>query len=359
MTAELTLIRKLVLPYDSMRTMYEGGCEVRLYRNTITDTLQVGKRVDTLGLEEAVAVREAQLLRSIRHDNIVPVFDVAAVEGYDAAMRVIELVMPFYERGSVFDAFERGERFSVLEAVLHVQAGLRGLGELHERHKVLHRDVKSPNVFLDDESLLRVGDLGVAVPMEGDGSAEAYASVQLYTPPETFVSERHDRRSDIYAMGLLLFEMVNGPLPYDQYGALQLEPRLRAGKRGPLDKHLRIKPHVAPRVRTVIRKALAADPRRRYPSARAMSDAIAAARLIDWRQTVQSDDLAEWEGRVAGSTRQFRVSAASVRSGGWRLSGFQHKNAWRRIVADSHVPDLASAAAVKFFDQMLNAALIR
>ena len=65
-----TLLKTLTLPYENLRTVYEGCCEVRLYRNEITGVLQVGKRYDTAGLEHSVAVREATLLQQIRHEAI-------------------------------------------------------------------------------------------------------------------------------------------------------------------------------------------------------------------------------------------------------------------------------------------------
>jgi serine/threonine protein kinase len=258
-----TLLRTLTLPYESLRTIYEGGCEVRLYRNEITGALQIGKRIDTLGLEEAVATREGKLLTTIRHPNLVPVLDVVEVSGYPTPMRTIELIMPYYERGSVFDAFERGERFRVGEARHLVADALLGLAELHDGHGILHRDLKSPNVFLDDEGALRVGDLGVAVPIEQDGAAEAYPEAQLYSPPETFTRGRVGVEADLYQMGLVLFETVNGPLPYGEYPRVEVAARLQKGRRGPRPRDLRLRPHVPKRMRTVLNKALAVKPENR------------------------------------------------------------------------------------------------
>jgi hypothetical protein len=76
MGAERSLIRTLTLPYESVKTLYEGDSEVRLYRNELIGELQVGKRYDTLGLESTVLVNEGQLLKRINHLQVVPVRDV-------------------------------------------------------------------------------------------------------------------------------------------------------------------------------------------------------------------------------------------------------------------------------------------
>lgn len=362
MSAERALVKQLVLPYESMQTLYIGASEVRLYKNKLSGAYQVGKLIDVLGLEESVAVQEAQFVRDIRHDNVVPVYDVAVVNdpNFPPPMRPIEMIMPYYPRGSVCDALTAGDRFSVGEACAHAQAALRGLGELHENLHILHRDFKSSNVFLtEDDHLLCVGDLGIAVRMEPDGSAEAYAHTQLYTPPEVHRSRRVDRRSDIYGMGLLLFEMVNGPFPYDAYKVADIEKRLHQGRPAPRPADLTYGPHVPPRLRRVINRATARNPLQRFATAHGMSAAISNVELIDWRETHRDDTAVVWEGSRAGSHRIWRVEAIRLKRGGWRLKGAAYKNSWRRASSDADVDQLVGAAASAFFDHLLDISAAR
>ena len=310
MSTVRTMIRPLTLPYESLRTLYEGSCEVHLYKNEITGQLQVGKRIDILGLEEAVAVREAKLLTTITHPNVVPVTEVAEFAGYDSALKVIELIMPFYPRGSVFDALARGERFSVAQARRHGIEALLGLAEIHDSYGILHRDGKSPNVLIDENGAARVGDLGVAVPMEQDGTAEAYPSAQLFSSPETFVTGRVSRASDLYQMGLVVFELVNGPLPYDENPIGEVVARLEKGRRGPRPRDLRLSPHVPRRMRTVISKALSINPAERYATAGQMVDALRAVPLVDWRLLVDEPDH-KWPPFTARRTSSSRASDGS------------------------------------------------
>src|SRR6266508_2931105 len=77
-----------------------------------------------------------------------------------------------------------------------------------------HRDVKTPNLLLtDDTTRVKLGDLGVAVPMDEDGTADVLAySPQLWTAPETYTVGRIDRRADLYSMGIVLHDVLSGPL---------------------------------------------------------------------------------------------------------------------------------------------------
>jgi eukaryotic-like serine/threonine-protein kinase len=346
--------RRLVLPYESVRTLYEGTSEVHLCRNEITGAHQVVKAIDTLGLDESVAVREATLLTRIEHPNILKVLDVAEDPTAPAPMHVIEMIMPFLRRGSVFDAFERGEHFSLGDAVWNTAAALRGLGELHERHRVLHRDTKSPNVFLaDDGTRAKIGDLSIAASMESDGTAEAHPTAHMYTPPETYVAKRVGRSGDLYGLGLVLLEMANDrPFRYQQYTRVAIFDRLKRGRPGVDSSDLTFEPHVARRLRTVITRATHRNPQRRYQTALEMANALAALSFIDWRKRLEGDDIV-WEGtHVHAPGRRFRVNASRKRDGAWRLTGQQLVTAWRRVQQDQIVPSLYSAEASAFFDRM-------
>lgn len=354
-----TEIRKLTLPFESVRTIYEGGSEVRLYRNEITGQLQVGKRIDLLGADKSVAALEATLLTKIRHDNIAPVTEVATVDGYTAPLKVIEMVMPYYDRGSIFDAMLRGERFSLAEGRQLAIEALRGASEINECHNILHRDHKTPNVFIDDKGHARIGDLGVAVEMEDDGTAEAYPNVQLYSPPETFVTQRASRRSEIYQLGLVAFELMNGPLPYEENSRDEVMKRLEKGRRGPRRQDLDFKPWMPKRMRSVVARAIKQNPYERFGNAMQMIDALRAVKMIDWLQTLDEPDHLIWEGAsVQRPDRGYRVEATQRRRGsGWKLSGSQRVTRWQRLRDDQILADPLGRDAADFFESILEASL--
>lgn len=355
--AARTELRTLTLPFESVKTINVES-EVRLYRNEITGQLQVGKRVDLLGAEGAVAAMEATLLTEIRHANIAPIWEVALVDGYPAPMKVIEMVMPYYERGSIFDAMLRGERFSLAEGRRLAIEALRGASEINECHKILHRDHKTPNVFIDDKGHALIGDLGVAIEMEDDGAVEAYPNVQLYSPPETFITQRASRRSEIYQLGLVAFELMNGPLPYDENPRDEVMKRLEKGWRGPRRQDLDFKPWVPKRMRSVIAKAIKQNPDERYTNAMQMIDALRAGKMIDWSQTLDEADHLVWEGAsVQRPDRRYRIEAVQRRRGGWRFSGLQCVTRWQRVRDDQILADPLGRDAADFFESILDASL--
>jgi serine/threonine protein kinase len=351
------LVAKLQLPFACLRTCHEGASEVRVYRNDLTGALRVGKRTSALGHELSVALTEAKLLELIKHPNIVQVYEVARVSdtGYDdPALQMFELTMPFFERGSVFDAFVRGERFSVLTACRYAERALRGLAELHRR-RILHRDVKSGNVFLvDDGSLLKVGDLGIAEAMDSEGLADAHPYPQLYSPPETFTLKKASVRSDIYGVGLMLHEMLNGPFDYASYNERsEYAVRLARGKPAPRKADLRMLPHVPPALRRIVRKATDAKPDRRYPSALAMSGELSRAHLVDWDPVQGDERRKEWLGVSAKhGDRRFRIVAERKRSA-WKLTAEKHVSRWQQFLTPVIADSYEGRAAMELFDQVV------
>jgi eukaryotic-like serine/threonine-protein kinase len=364
MGAEREFVRTLTLPYESIRTLYEGDSEVRLYRNELIGQYQVGKRYDILGLESTVAVNEGQLLKQIDHPQVVPVLDVVVPSGYDPALAPVELIMPYYQRGSLADAFLAGARFSVGEAIAMMSGALLGLAEIHECYGVLHRDLKSPNLFLTDDGRLLIGDLGVSITMDELGGGEALPSPRLYCPPETFTEQHADRRSDIFQMGLVLYELASGPFPYDD-DAYLLDPmadRLNQGRPAVRPKHLRSAAWVPSRLRRVINKATKIDPGARFTTAKQMSDALASVRYVDWRLVVAEPERRRWEGAtVQRPDRRFAIEARRKNSGPWAMIGQQYVSTWRRMsdCPDAIVSDLDDSQAADFFDTMVAIATMR
>lgn len=349
-----TEVKRLVLPFEAVTTVYEGDSEVRVYLNEITGTFEVGKRFDTAGREEAVAYREATLLKTIRHDCVVPVSEATRVDGYEQGQRVIELIMPYYEQGSIFDCFQRGEAFSVGAAVRIIGDALRGVRELHEVHGYLHRDIKSPNVFVDGQRGL-IGDLGVSAPMDQNGRVPMLDNPRLWTPPESYTRGEVDVRADLYQMGIVLLEAVSGPLPYADYLIDDMTHRLQRGHRPIVNRDLRPAVWVPRGLRRVIRKATSLHPEERYDTARQMLDALRAAPLVDWRRVVDEPDYKIWEGATPQRPdRRFRVAATQrKRDGAWTVTGQQCLNAWRRARPDMVTPQLDNDAVARLFDEMV------
>jgi len=348
--------RLLRLQFECLQTLPVGSNPVRVWWDQNLECYRVGKRVDLSSVDGVLP--EPATLQKIKHDNVVEVLAAPAVEGLIAPLRAIEIITPYYPRGSVTDAFLRGERFSATESVRIVQAGLRGLGHLHEVHRILHRDIKSPNLLLDDIHMAKVADLGCAGALAADGTVEALDIPTLYSPPELVRTGVLTRASDIYPMGLILLELLRGGFDYEAYPKSVVTDRLLRGM-SPLTLEERRRPIWLSRsLRRVLNQALQGQPARRFPTASAMDNALSRARVIDWAET---DDHC-WEAPYRHHRdRRIRIEAASRRKGGFRLSMHVDRGSgWRRHgVTDVDVDALDSTVTRRFFDQATDIAIVR
>lgn len=350
--------RVLTLPFECLRSIPEGINEVRVWSDPLLECKRVGKRIDMAEMQGDDALPEPATLQSIRHHNVVPVVTAAQVAGYPDPMRVIELITPFFERGSITDALLRGEEFTAREAVAVTQATLRGLAEIHEVHGICHRDVKSGNVLLCSDHVARVADMGLCGKFDADGSVIALRNPTLYSSPEFTAVGRLTRASDIYSVGLIFRELLGGPFPYGDYTTSFVLDRMTAGRSPLRSDDLALPIWASSSMRRIYRKATHALPVRRFQSAHAMDEALARVVAIDWAQVGES----RWEApfvhhlgrRVAVEAtwmprkELFRVSATSSTAGGWR-----------RRQEDVDVPNLASSVVARVFNQASDAANVR
>jgi serine/threonine-protein kinase len=156
--------------------------------------------------------REARSLSKLRHPNVVPLLEYFP-EGP-------ALVMPFLESGSLLDLVAR-ERIVPARAVEIALAVLTALGEAH-RVGILHRDIKPSNVLFDAVGAVRVSDFGAAHLADGSTTVTAAAiGTMAYMAPEQRAMRPAGIGSDLYAVGVLLLEMVAGYLPREP-GAMLL-----------------------------------------------------------------------------------------------------------------------------------------
>ncbi|WP_375492089.1 protein kinase [uncultured Jatrophihabitans sp.] len=341
--------RRLTLDFECLQSIPEGINEVRVWWSDLLNCEQVGKRVD-LSLLEEETLPEAATLVAIDHRNVVPVRTAAEVSGYPPPMRVIEIVTPYYPRGSVTDALLRGETFTCSQAVGIAQATLRGLACLHQVHSILHRDMKSGNVLLTgDGSQARVADLGLAAKMGDDATAQSAMNPTLYTPPEWITEGRVRRQSDLYPVGLMLRELVAGPFPYEEYTTTHVTDRL-ARMQSPLrGKDLVLPPWTPRGLRRVITKAEQRDWRSRYATAAEMDSALSRATVAEWRQV----GPLRWEApRLHYAEQKVAVEGRTMRGGQLRLSSLQYRTQWRRIEPDVDVASVDSVDAHRVFDNL-------
>ena len=341
--------KRLVLPFESIQSLAGGVNEVHLYFDDLLKVHRVAKRFDRSMLD-ATVLPEASTLQAINHENVVKVSLAVRVDGFDPTMDVIEIHTPYYLRGSITDALLRDESFAGPDALTIMQSALRGLRELHITHKVLHRDIKSGNILLDNAPIhALVADIGVAGRIDANGSAPAVNNPTPYSPPE-FMNRILTVSADLYSMGLVLRELLGGRFEYETITRDEVIGRLERGQRALTDEVLELPVWAPGRLRRVYQKAIAVNPAKRYQSAREMAGDLAKVVLATWTKTAQN----EWTAHASPGSRIFTVTA-TPESDGVRLSMTKETRSGPRRLpgySDDVVPSLNHKDAFRFFDRV-------
>jgi serine/threonine protein kinase len=329
----------LRLPFESLGSMPEGINEVRLYHDDLLDCDRVGKRIDLSMVDES-SLPEAATLQRISHRNVVDVISAVEVDNYvnDPTMRVIEIITPYYQRGSITDALLRGEVFTTHDAVLITQAALRGLRELHVGHRIAHRDIKSGNILLADNRVhALIADLGVAGRFDASGKVVAVNNPTIYSPPELMTAGYLTAASDVYSMGLVLRELIGGRFMYEKYDRTNIASDLESGRVPLHAEDLEMPLWTPTSLRKILGKATHLDPSRRYQEAKHMDDALAKIRIANWISI--GDGL--WEvTHHADHSQKYQIQTKPI-AGGVEISTKKRNGSnWRRSVG---YPDFVTA----------------
>ena len=215
-------------------------------------------------------VSELRLAREVTHKNVVRIHDIGEHEG----LRF--LTMRYVEGRSLREVLEREGRMSAERAVSIARQVAAALEEAH-RAGVVHRDLKPGNVLLDAEDNAFVTDFGVARSLGGDGLTRAGAVVGTpdYLSPEQIAGEPVDGRTDLYALGILLYEMLTGQLPFRAGSQSEMLAQRLAGRARDLSDSGVAAPGW---LRAVVRRLLERSPARRYPDAGALAADLDHAR---------------------------------------------------------------------------------
>ncbi|WP_375772988.1 protein kinase [Archangium gephyra] len=216
------------------------------------------------GLEE-LALAEARAVARLDHENIVRIFDVAEWSPTPGGARVPFLVMECLEGESLAGLLAR-ERPGPRRALELLEAIAAGLAHAHERG-IVHRDLKPGNVFLTREGTVKLLDFGLShLALEPVRSGLPPAGgTPAYMAPEQWRGEPQDARTDIWAAGVVLYELLTGELPFQGATLAELRERVTSPEPAP---PVRVRhPEVPRQVAVLLATALAKEPARRFASA--------------------------------------------------------------------------------------------
>jgi serine/threonine-protein kinase len=254
---------------------------------------------------------EIKLARRVRHKNVCAIHDYGQDQGLlYISMELIEgvdLKRILREKGALPPA-------EAYDVAIQVAEGLQAVHDAG----IIHRDLKTPNIMRDAQGVARLMDFGVAKRHGAEGSVTATGNIvgtPEYMSPEHAQGQEVDFRSDVYALGVVIYEMFTGHVPFR--GETPISTIL---------KHLHDPPplegaqaaKVPPDLRPVLRKALAKEPAFRYPTAAALAEALRQARAPSRRQQPVATEVLE----APTLERAPRESSRAI----------HHRRAWLGIV---------------------------
>ena len=245
----------------------------------------------------SVAFREPRLLEQLDHPYIV---DVSEAQYDPDRDHHITFVMPYYEGGSVAHCLVDGYRFSTGQAIEIGRNVLGALHHLHVEHGLVHRDMKGDNILLDRDRVHGyLADLELAEAIEADGTAPLAIGTYAYLAPECAVSQRYGPSADLYGLGMILFEMLNGRFEWENVDMNRVEQRVVRGQRSLPDRFfstVAFAPHIPDQLRRAVRVAVRKDPGSRFATAAEFVRALNRLRYIDWRHDAGDGLDGTWTG---------------------------------------------------------------
>jgi len=273
---ELAMERVLDKRYKIVAPIGAGGSsQVYLANDTALNREVAIKILDAAaaadGTLRKMFVKEARALAALSHPSIVAVYDVGEVDGLPF------IVMEHLPGGSLKQRLERTGPLAPIEAVTHTVNIANGLAFAHSKG-IIHADLKPSNILFDANDHAKIADFGIARTPQEDADTPQLFATAMYVAPERVEGKSATPSSDVYGLGLLLYEMLVGKPPFVSANAAVL---LRDHVvRVPVPpSHLR--PSLVKELDTVVLKALAKEPRLRYGKASDMAAALTSIENLD------------------------------------------------------------------------------
>ena len=215
---------------------------------------------------------EAQASAGLTHPNIVNVYDVVDDEG------IYCIVMELVEGITLKQYIEQNGRLNMETAINFSIQIASGLEAAHENH-IIHRDIKPQNIIVSKNGNIKVTDFGIAKAASSNTLTSGAMGSVHYISPEQARGGYSDERSDLYSLGITMFEMVTGHVPFEGDNTVTVA---LAHLEEPMPDPRMLNPDVSPSLARIILKCTEKRPERRYPNA--------AAVISDLRRALLNDD---------------------------------------------------------------------
>jgi serine/threonine protein kinase len=288
-------------PYELLEEIGHGGMATvyRAYqpsmdRYVAIKVIRNAIRQDSKSLDRFT--REAKLVAKLEHPHILPVHD------YDATNDPPYIVMRYLPTGTLKDIMERA-KLSFSEVIFLMSQVSSALDYAH-RQGVVHRDIKPSNIMVDSDGNAFLTDFGIARIIEAaEGLTASGAAIGTpgYMAPEQGIGNPVDSRADIYALGVMLFEMLSGKMPFSAETPMGV---ILKHINDPVPQITLQNPDLPSGINAILQKAMAKNPNDRYATASELSRALssslgvtAEASSPDLRQIAQETNLSIEQAR--------------------------------------------------------------
>lgn len=274
--------------------------------------------------------QELLLASKISHKNILRIHDLGDVAGTKF------ISMAFVDGSDLYHVLQSQGKLSI-ERTLHIAKQLCAALEAAHGEGVVHRDMKPQNIMLDKDDHVYVSDFGLAKSIESEGGMTMTGELlgtPRYMAPEQIECKPVDGRTDLYAVGLIIYEMLTGDVPFQAESTFQLMYK-RANEAPPEPKA--VNPEIPDWLNQVVMKCLERDPARRYKSAREILNDIELQQSPSGFSPSMSIRLPQMAVNVPISKRLFAgiVAGALIVSSGIAVVGYRylHKSSAEQVVA--------------------------
>ncbi|KAH8336814.1 hypothetical protein KR059_004259 [Drosophila kikkawai] len=285
--------------YELEKTIGKGNfAVVKLATNIVTKTKVAIKIIDKTCLNEeylSKTFREISILKSLRHPHITRLYEVMESQS------MIYLVTEYAPNGEIFDHLVANGRMKEPEAARVFTQLVSAVHYCHLRG-VVHRDLKAENVLLDKDMNIKLADFGFSNHYEEGATLRTWCGSPPYAAPEVFQGLEYDGpKSDIWSLGVVLYALVCGALPFDGKTILELKSRVVLGK-------FRIPFFMSQECEQLIRNMLVVEPDRRYT----IKQIIKHRWLSEWQSELQEEE--RYEALSCTGTLSKSASASSLGS---------------------------------------------
>jgi len=259
--------------------------------------------------------REAALLARIVDNHVVQIFGAGEAEGMHY------YAMEYVEGEDYASKVRKGHKFTIDE-VLRVGESVGIALQMAWRHRIIHRDIKPSNILLTKDNETKVMDFGLAKNPESDLTAsEVIMGTAKYMSPEQATGGACDIRSDLYSLGVVLYELATGQPPFSGEGATAIMyQHVHKAPKPPRE----INPAIPVEVEKMILRLIAKDPEARYPTPDALVSAVRGIqdgvtpdeKSTLYNETVRMEDVKPRPGVAAGPGKAPTAPMPAVPSGG-------------------------------------------